>query len=402
VKVLQVVDKPQNAGGVGFHVSEVCAALRKRGHEAELLHLGAAGASAQNESHLPFTYGLLRGYLNRVKLERILQKLEPQVIHLQGCFTTLSPLLIDTMRQYAPTLATLHDVRPFCYLMTRRVTGTGILCSRRCGLGCFTSGCVRPAGAVDLLRQTRRWTMDALALRRWCQLDRIVVPSGYLADLAIAHGFPPERMRVVPHGTSLPTMVKAADGTDAPPLIAFVGSLFEQKGIFVLLEALQRLATRPWHAVIAGDGPFRSTLEARLAEGGLLQRVTLPGAINDREELGRLYAQARLVVVPSLIPESFCLVGIEALAAGTPVVSFGLGGQAEWLRDGENSLVAAGCDAADLARKIACLLDAPSLAYKLGQQGRRMVAASFNSEQSMDALVEVYGEVIAERSVTRI
>lgn len=392
LRILQVVDKAPHEGGVPSHVATLTAGLRECGQQVDVLRIGPEAGTGGAD--LPATYGVLPGLVRQGRLARLLEALRPQVIHLQGCFTTLSPILIRRMRRAAVVVATLHDVRPFCYLMTRRFRPTGEPCQRRCGIGCLSSGCVPLRGPTEALRWTRRWAMDGLHRRAWAELDALLVPSSYLRDLALAHGMPEARLHLVPHGTPLP---EAAPGGPRPPTILYVGSLSAEKGGDVLVDALIRLAGRPWSALFIGDGPLRAPLRERIERAGLGGQVVFAGHVDDPHALARHFAEARLLVLPSLLPESFGLVGIEALAAATPVVSFGLGGQREWLRDGDNGLLARVADPVDLAAQIARLLDAPELAAEMGKRGRALVAERFQVRQMANTVLRVYTRLLDAR-----
>jgi glycosyltransferase involved in cell wall biosynthesis len=397
LKIMQVSYKAPDGGGVATHVSVLSKQLEARGHRVIDLRLTESGVGEPVEtphSHrLPWSYGPVQGQLLRPALRRVLSEAKPDLIHVHGCFTTLSSVLLADLRRHAPVVGTLHDIRPFCYLMTRRFTPTGAQCDRRCGIGCFSSGCVRPDEILDVLRLPRRWWVDGLNLRGWRQLDRVVVPSSYLRDLALQHEIPARCIRLVPHGTAvLPEPPPKRNSAD-PPLVLFLGNLLDYKGPALLVAALQRLRERAWEAILIGDGPMRGMLEDEVGRHELSGRVRFYGLVDDRDVINRLLSRARLLALPSTIPESFSLAGIEALAMGTPVVSFGLGGLGEWLRDGENGLIAADRDVEDLARQIGRLLDDPALAQRMGQQGHELVARSFTSDLALERLLAVYEEV---------
>jgi len=401
LRILEVLDKPPDGGGVAVHVARLMAWLSARGHETVELRLverpAAPPAGQPGLRTLPATYGLAQGLRIASALDAILRDVRPSLVHLHGCFTTLSPVLIARLRRRAPVVGTLHDIRPFCYVMTRRFAPTGRACERRCGAGCFASGCVRPEGPVDVLRLARRWAMDGASLRAWRSLERVLVPSDYLRDLALLHGFAPARLRVVPHGTRL--VEPATHGAAVePPCILYLGNLYDYKGPDLLVEALARLREKRWQAVFAGEGPLRAALERAVAAHGLADRVRFTGHVAERAEVDRLIARARCLVVPSVVPESFGMAGLEALAAGVPVVSFGLGGVRQWLADGETGLIASDRDAGDLARQIARLLDSPALARTLGGRGRSRVAAKFAEEAAFERTEAVYRETAGPRA----
>ena len=98
------------------------------------------------------------------------------------------------------------------------------------------------------------------------------------------------------------------------PTIVYFGKLIEQKGVHVLLDALQGLDAR---VVVVGFGPERASLEGLAASKGL--RALFTGPLEHRH-LRHLLAFADACVVPSVFPEAFGMVAAEAAAAGCPPV----------------------------------------------------------------------------------
>jgi glycosyltransferase involved in cell wall biosynthesis len=100
----------------------------------------------------------------------------------------------------------------------------------------------------------------------------------------------------------------------ARPYIAAAGRLVKMKGFQRLIPLMRYLGEVDLR--IAGTGPFEGELKA-LASG--MPNVHFEGLLG-RAGLARLFRSARTVVVPSLFPETFGYVVLEALAVGTPVV----------------------------------------------------------------------------------
>lgn len=106
-------------------------------------------------------------------------------------------------------------------------------------------------------------------------------------------------------------------------LCLFVGRLDEGKNIYTLLEAMQAALAQgaPLHLLAAGIGPAEKDLKARLGTN-----VTLAGFVQPHD-LGRLYASADLMVMPSEV-EMRSLVAVEAVLSGLPVLLSEKGGVA--------------------------------------------------------------------------
>lgn len=198
---------------------------------------------------------------------------------------------------------------------------------------------------VRLLRATRN-----RALRR---AAHVVVPSGYLRDLALGWGVVGDRLTVVSNPAPvLPALpdrdaARAALGLNGVTL-ASAGRLTRQKALGDALAALARVDGVS--LVLAGDGPERTALERRVGELGLDGRVHFLGPLA-RDEVLTLFRAADAALLTSAwenLPHSV----VEALAVGTPVVATAVGGVPELVRDGENGLLVAPGDVDALADAI--------------------------------------------------
>jgi glycosyltransferase involved in cell wall biosynthesis len=98
------------------------------------------------------------------------------------------------------------------------------------------------------------------------------------------------------------------------------------------------------------------------------------------------------VVVPSLWPEPFGLVGPEAMAHGLPVIASRVGGIPEWLADGEVGFLFEPGDVQGLADRINRLLFDRALARRLGQQARARAGSRFTVPGYVDRFLELLRE----------
>jgi glycosyltransferase involved in cell wall biosynthesis len=106
-----------------------------------------------------------------------------------------------------------------------------------------------------------------------------------------------------------------------------VRRLVRRVGVDTLVDAVSVLRARWPEALvlIAGTGPMRAVLEARIVDRGLANHVRLLGFVPD-ERLPSAYRAADLTVVPTAALEGFGLITVESLAAGTPCVVTPVGG----------------------------------------------------------------------------
>jgi glycosyltransferase involved in cell wall biosynthesis len=196
---------------------------------------------------------------------------------------------------------------------------------------------------------------------------RVVVPSAYLAGLAVGWGLRADRVEVLVNPAPPPLDVTSANGTGA---FVFVGRLTEQKALPVLLDALERVEDA--RLEIVGDGPERPLLEARAASPALAGRVSFTGALSREEALARL-AGARAAVLASAW-ENLPHAAVEALAVGTPVVATAVGGVPEVVADGENGLLVPPNDSEALAAALRTVLEDDALRARLAAAAKPSVA----------------------------
>jgi glycosyltransferase involved in cell wall biosynthesis len=148
----------------------------------------------------------------------------------------------------------------------------------------------------------------------------------------VERGIEPERIQTLPHFVDA---MRFKPGTEEPDLdVVSMGQLIERKRMHVLIDALALLRDRGVTAKvgIAGDGPLRGALEARIAEKKLGDRVFLLGFRQDVEAVlkrGRIFA---LVSAWEGVPFAM----VEALCAGLVPVVTDVGTIADLIRENEN------------------------------------------------------------------
>jgi glycosyltransferase involved in cell wall biosynthesis len=165
-------------------------------------------------------------------------------------------------------------------------------------------------------------------------------------------------------------------------IVLFAGRLVPEKGVDVLLDAWSRAAPREATLVLIGGGPL-----AVLSHG--LENVAALGTMT-REELPVAYAACSFAVLPSVptprFREPWGLVCNEAMHQSRPVLATTTVGAVAGglVRDGVNGVVVAPGDPDALGRGINRLLADDGLRVRLGEAGRRAVAA-YNYEAMTDA-----------------
>lgn len=172
---------------------------------------------------------------------------------------------------------------------------------------------------------------------------------------------------------------------DGQRLIVAVGRLVPQKNHALAIRALPHVPDAV--LAIVGGGPLREQLERVADEAGVRGRVVFAGV---RSDARAVMGAADAVVLPSRW-EGLPLTGLEALAAGTPLVATAVRGIQELVVDGESALVVPPDDARALARALERVLGERDLAERLRRCGREIAAA-----HSEEAMVAQYHRLYAE------
>jgi glycosyltransferase involved in cell wall biosynthesis len=380
VRILFVHDRCGWLGGVEQNVSDSAAGLRERGHSCFLAHgpdtdrdpdgfrAGFDGAWPAREC----------GAGDRTVAE-VAIGCRADVVYYHKI-----PRLPDRVPTGIASVRMVHDHDLCCPRSHKYHLIDSSVCRHRADWRCW----------LDLAFLARTgplpWGLSLVSIpahaaemrRNRDRIDRVLVGSRFMRDELLDNGFAADRVSVLPPAARLrvPEAVREPEGDT----VLFVGQLIRGKGADLLLRALAGLAV-PFHAVLAGDGNARPSLQELAAGLGLRDRVTFAGFVS-HDAIDRLYAEARVVVVPSRWPEPFGMVGVEAAFHGRPVVAFEVGGIPDWLRHGEGGLLVPEGDVAGLSVALGRVLAEPGLAAALGRRGRARAARDFAFDRLVDGL----------------
>jgi glycosyltransferase involved in cell wall biosynthesis len=279
----------------------------------------------------------------------------PDVVVTASVFDTA---VLDAVRAGAPRwIARIHDHRAFCPTGDRVYPQFETTCSAAMGAACrgatLVRGCVHGPRPSSFRRIAQREAArDVLA-----HADGVLVSSEHMRATCTANGIDASRIAITP--PPLPDAAYALEPAQRPAArtLLFASRLTPRKGLRSLLAALAQLApARRPRLVVAGAGDAEERdARAQAERDGVA--VTWRGHLT-APELRAAIDDADAVAVPSLWPEPFGLVGIEAQARGRPAVAYRVGGIGDWI-GGAGIAVRRGDEHA-LASAIGTLLDEPA------------------------------------------
>lgn len=168
---------------------------------------------------------------------------------------------------------------------------------------------------------------------------------------------------------------------DSDVIVGYVGRMLAAKGIFTLLDAAgQFLAAEPAARMLwVGDGEDAATLRARIARAAHASRHH---CLEWEADLAALYPALDILAVPSLYPEPFGRVSVEAQAAAVPVVCSLAGGLPETFVADSTGIGVVPGDSAALAGALLALIRDPQRRGRLGAAGRDWASGRFSLERT--------------------
>jgi glycosyltransferase involved in cell wall biosynthesis len=390
-------------GGVERIVEDLSGELAQRGHEVAIGTLRQPSVEpAQSEDGIrvhSFRSSIYRLPGVRLDVERhhappapdpetvlglwrLVRRLRPDVVHAHNWLVN-SYIPLDR-RSNAALVLSMHDYGLVC--ATKRFLNRGADCT-----GPRATKCMRCAGdyygrlkGLGVAASTR---LSDPVVRR--HVDVFLPVSAAVRDRC---GIGPHDLhRVVPNFIGeLPAPPSAGDprlaGLPDVPFILYSGDVTVDKGGNQLIEAYRALEDPPPLVLIG-----RCFLEELKQMPGVVALGQMPHPI-----VIEALRRALFTVAPSLLPETFGLVALEAAAAGTPIVASDIGGLSDVVVDGETGLLVAPGNRADLAEAMGRLLADATLRGRMGETARRR-AKDFGPDAVVPQFEDAYRVAIDAR-----
>lgn len=375
MRVLQLNPILAAAGGVESYLTRVCPSIvRELGVEVTI---GCAHPSPHPHLDEVVPVVVERGLASTTERERLraiqslITRTRPDLVQLNAWD---DPATLAWLCGRVPTVQFVHSHYPnACAGESKFWRASQGVCERAVGPYCAIAPWIhqcstrRPVRHLAQYAKVRRYMKEAAELRAY------LVASDYMARELMLNGRASQRVRNV----GLPAPLWEHPVAPIPrgrPRVLFVGRLYDYKGPHLLAEATRGLDCE---VVFVGAGPMEESLRREAHVRVLGWR--------DGEALRDEYDAATLVVVPSVWPEPFGLVGLEAMGRGRPVVAFDSGGVSEWLCDGTTGALVPRGDVSALRRAISGLLVSSDRCVTMGDAARESVRA-FSMEAHLSRL----------------
>jgi glycosyltransferase involved in cell wall biosynthesis len=407
VRILRIDSWDGRPGGAQVYVREIGAELSRRGHTTHVVNLVSELPSEERAEVrsvlVPTGWGrrlphdVIAAPQVEAEIRDALRTFRPDLVHLHHFDAGFASIARIVPELSVPLVMTAHDAELVCPISTLVRPGN-IVCEGGVEVRCLFTGCHVGFGGLYNLWQRR--VFDAAVAPK---VRAYLCPSYSVTNYLDAHGYRPAIH--LPSFAHIPAVVVQAPapepGPASPRTVGYLGRLEWYKGVHDLIDAvpiLQR-AIPDVRLTIAGEGPYRGTLEAQV------ERLRLGGAV---EFAGPVvgpgkeawFRSIHVLATPSNFWENFPLVALEGLARGRAVVGTDIGGIPDIVEPEVTGLLVPIADPAALAAAVGRLLAEDGLRARLGAEGRRRVLFRFTPELHADRLEAVYRAVLDGRSMT--
>jgi len=400
---------PPKISGIGQHVRRLAVSLAKRDHEVQVLSSDSSHKCIENDgnvrvirtnhalSNLNWIFtdknmsyvAPMPDFILKRAITKVILTCTPDIVHVHGLpmFTVAA---LKKRFPHLPMISTLHDYGFFCPKQTSFDENKGSLCHHKKPLIAKCPSCARNThGLIKSLAITASLLVFRKLLNNF---DNVVAVSNYLRNVAKEVGF--HNVRVIPNFidlTEIKTIEKSchSNGRFSLTDILYVGALTAYKGVPVLLKAYKTLRKDPdFISGLTLVGRLHQKLSLNVSDSRIKTVFNMPGNI------AFSYIQhAKMVVVPSIWPESFSFAALEAMAFKKPVIASATGGLTEIVQDQETGLLVPPNHYLELASAIKYLLEEPKRRKSMGIEGYKRVAKWFSVEKVLPQIEKMYEEV---------
>lgn len=390
-RILHITRNISPVGGCEIYIRNLIKISQHSGYQINLITASKTHDAPVEEAVLPelSSYEHAVAKKSASLLESALKAIQPDLIHIHDLN---NPYVIQYCGENFPTVKTTLNADAYCGGTDKYLYTSGKECHFRLGFGCLPIAYYENCMSRHPRRSLEIISIKKKSIQSLQHTSKVVVPSERSKAILMHEGVRADKIEVIP---------LFAFRSDEPPQpypqnsaqVLFLGRLRPYKGVSYLLRAFQKIKA---HAclLIVGDGEERAKLENLSAKLGITNRVRFLGN-RPHAEINSLLDSCSILAVPSIYPDSFPTVGLEAMARARPVVGFSIGGIPEWLTNGKTGFLVKAQDVNSLAEKLDYLLNHPEIAEKMGAEGKRVSDEKFTEVPHMKMMSRLYQEAIA-------
>ncbi len=228
--------------------------------------------------------------------------------------------------------------------------------------------------------------------KRYKQIDHLIcvlqrVKSVYLTPFNEEKVFP--NIHIIYNSVALEHPHCIANQEAEIPVVFYHGRICQEKGVFVLIHALEQLKNTPFRLVLAGniEPKDQAAWDNILQTSPIRQRIEYLGF---RTDIPALIQQYQIGVVPSIVREAGSLTLLENMALGLPTIASDNGSQYEFIRHYENGLLCPSGQVLPWTDALALLLNNPEMRIRFAKKAQEDFFAYFTYDKILRQIHDIY------------
>ena len=391
MRILFIHNKYKQYGGEDVAVELETSVLLEKGHEVKTLFF-------ENDQIIGFfsklraAFAAVYNFSSARKASNAILQFKPDIIHIHNLFFIASPSILYAAHKHkVPVVLTLNNYRLVCAnaLLMRNNKICELCIRKKLPFSGIKYKCYRNSSAESALvtiitglhKLITTWKNTVSAFVALNEFSR----SKFLnSSLQI----PAAKLIAKPNFVRDP-----GEGNDVrEDFFLFVGRIVQEKGIHVLAAAFAGMPENK--IIIIGDGPERNLLQEKFRS---YKNISFLGLMS-KHQVNDYMKRCKAFICPSIWYEGTPLTIIEAFAAGTPVITSGLGSMAESVSDGFNGLHFTAGDANDLCKKVRLFIERTENCTIMYKNARQTYLDKYHEDIHYNSILKIYEKVIAEKN----
>lgn len=327
--------------------------------------------------------------------EFLISYLEDNKIDLIHIHSVSNKDLVKFCLDKKPVIRSMHEPRMFCPGRQKFFLKSETICQKPFGLHCcihaYTERCQDSRVPLEVMKSYANVNFEInYAAKRY---KYMLAMSDYIKKESVLAGIPEQNIIVNPYFTPAVNISNdvLVDKKDTKRIV-FVGRLHPSKGVHTLIRSLKNILKNQNNVLldVIGDGSFKNEVTNLISSENIpIEKVILHGWLSHSETVKKI-ENGYLVVFPSIYPEAFGIVGIEAMMYAKPVVAFDAGGVSTWLQNNITGFLVVVKDEKAFEEKVYKLLNDKELYQKFSINARKSALEKFTPEIHLKTLVELY------------
>lgn len=330
------------------------------------------------------------------ELPKLVESIKPDVVHAMN--VTSLPGVSRVLGKGLKAIAHINSPLAFCPKGTKLYKGNEY--TKKCTFShfvpCFVS-------SKELGRLSNRWYLKynpvvwVVIYYRWTKIRNSLTKyqqylpiSTYMETWLHNYSVPDDKTQVLPNIIDLSAFSKVKSKANRVPKILYLGGYVNMKGLHVVLDALKGI-TQKYELHCYGSGQEKGKLQELALKNGV--KASLHDEVK-QTDLPNLLAGSDLLVFPSLVPEAFGRVALEAMAAAKPVIASKIGGITDIVIDNKTGRLVEAGNVEQWNKAIVDLLKNSKKRAVMGRAGKARATKEFTEEKIVKTAIDAYRKVL--------